>query len=198
MSESESRPEASDSQLLFQMCRGDERAYRALFRRHERSSYRVALALVRSTWDAEEVVGTAFFELWRRRESVRIVEESVLPWLLTTVSYAAKNQIRGRLRYQRLLRRVPDAGTQHDHADEVARMVDAITLTRDVETALAALNARDAGIVILCIVQELSYADAAVVLGVPEGTVKSRLSRVKARLRVDLNMHAPGLEGVEA
>lgn len=186
-----------DSQLLFQLTRGDENAFRELFRRHERAAYRVALALVQTTWDAEEVVGSAFLELWRRRESVRMVDDSVLPWLFTTISFAAKNQIRGRLRYQRLLRKAPIAGVQSDHADEVARVVDAIRITRDVQDVLAALNARDASVVLLCVVRELSTQQAAVVLGIPEGTVKSRLSRVKGRLRASLREYAPGVEEVE-
>jgi RNA polymerase sigma factor (sigma-70 family) len=194
--ETEVEDTPSDAHLLFQVTHGDDRAYRVLFRRHERATYRVALALVRSTWDAEEVVGTAFLELWRKRAAVRLVKDSVLPWLLTTISYAAKNKIRSRLRYQRLLHRVPDAGAQRDHADEVARVVDAISIRKDVQRALSALNARDTSVVLLCVVQELSYAEAALVLNLPEGTVKSRLSRVKARLRQDLSRYAPGMEGV--
>lgn len=188
---------ASDGQLLFQLVHGDEGAFRELFRRHERATYRVALALVRTTWDAEEIVGSAFLELWRKRASVRIVDDSVLPWLIATVSFFAKNQIRGRLRYQRLLQRVPSAGVQRDHADEVARVVDAIYIAQDVQEVLGALNTRDSSIVLLCIVQELSVRDAAVALGIPEGTVKSRLSRVKERLRKSLSQYAPGVEGVE-
>lgn len=187
----------SDSQLLFQLTRGDEKAFRELFRRHERAAYRVALALVRTTWDAEEVVGNAFLELWRKRESVRIVDDSVLPWLFTTISFAARNQVRGRLRYQRLLRRAPTTGVQHDHADEVARVVDAVRISQDVQDVLATLNARDTAVVLLCIVQELSSQEAAVVLAIPEGTVKSRLSRVKGRLRTSLNQYAPRVGEVE-
>ena len=187
----------SDSQLLFRLTHGDEKAYRELFRRHERAAYRVALALVQTTWDAEEVVGSAFLELWRKRESVRIVDDSVLPWLFTTISFVAKNQIRGRRRFQRLLRSAPIAEVQRDHADEVARVVDAIRIAHDVQEVLSTLNARDASVVLLCIVQELSTQEVAIVLGVPEGTVKSRLSRVKARLRTRLSKYAPGVGEVE-
>lgn len=183
--------EQTDADLLFRLSRGDEVAYRELFRRHERATYRVALVMLQSTWDAEEVVASAFLELWRKRDAVRLVDGSVLPWLLTVLSYMAKNHQRGTRRYRRLLAKVPHAGTEPDHADEVARTVDALPVTAAVREALAELDARDASILLLCVVQELSTRDAALALGIPDGTVKSRLSRVKARLRSRLDAYAP-------
>lgn len=183
--------EQTDADLLFRLSRGDEVAYRELFRRHERAAYRVALVMLQSTWDAEEVVASAFLELWRKRDAVRLVDGSVLPWLLTVLSYMAKNHQRGTRRYRRLLAKVPHAGTEPDHAEEVARTVDALPVTAAVQEALAELDARDASILLLCVVQELSTRDAALALGIPDGTVKSRLSRMKARLRSRLNAYAP-------
>lgn len=190
--------EQTDGELLFRLSRGDESAYRELFRRHERRTYRVALLMMQSTWDAEEVVASAFLELWRKRDSVRVVDGSVLPWLLTVVSFMAKNHQRSTRRYRRLLAKVPHGGTEPDHSDEVARTVDALPVAAAVQEALAELNARDASILLLCVVQELSTRDAAVALGVPDGTVKSRLSRVKARLRTRLSAYAPTSEGAGA
>jgi len=155
--------------------------------------------MVRSPWDAEDVVAAAFLELWRKRESVRLVDDSVLPWLLTVVSFSAKNSMRAKLRYGRLLSKIPRQEVEPDHADEVARTVDALPVTVAVQQALAELNARDSSVLLLCVVQELSLRDAAVALGIPEGTVKSRLSRVKARLRNRLGDYAPTVAGeVEA
>lgn len=180
-----------DGMLLFRLNRGDEMAYRELFRKHERRAYRVALLMMRSTWDAEEVVASAFFELWRKRDKVRLVDGSVLPWLLTVLSFMAKNHQRGTRRYRRLLAKLPHSGSEPDHAEEVARTVDALPASEAVQNALAELNARDVSILLLCVVQELSTRDAALALSVPEGTVKSRLSRVKARLRTQLSAYAP-------
>lgn len=188
--------EPTDAELLFRVTRGDETAYRLIFRRHERACYRVALGMTRSTWDAEEVVGAAFAELWRKRQDVRLVDDSALPWLLTVVSYAAKNQLRGAGRYRRLLGRIPREDVEPDHADEVARMVDSAAVSAEVRDALSRLNARDSAVVVLCLIEQLSTRDAAVALGVPEGTVKSRLSRVKARLRGELAHIAPGTREV--
>lgn len=190
--------EQTDEELIFRVSGGDEAAYRQLFRRHERAAYRVALLLTHSPWDAEEVVASAFLELWRKRDEVRLVEDSVLPWLLTVVSFVAKNQQRGTARYRRLLAKTPPGGHSPDHADEVARTVDALHVSAAVQEALAELNARESSIVLLCVVQELSTRDAALALGVPEGTVKSRLSRLKARLRLRLSPYGPMPETADA
>lgn len=185
-----------DSALLFRMIHGDDLALRGLFRRHERRLYAAALGMTKTSWDAEEVVGTAFLELWRRRDSVRIVDDSALPWLLTVVAYAAKNQLRGRRRHQRLLKRVPRPEPIPDHADEVARVVDSEGFSQQVRAALRDAGPQDASVILLCIVQELSTRDAAIALGIPEGTVKSRLSRAKARLRDRLSEHTSLTEEV--
>lgn len=187
-----------DGELLFRLSRGDEPAYRLLHDRHQAAVFRVALVLMRTSWDAEEVAATAFFELWRKRDKVRVVDGSVLPWLLATTSFAAKNSLRSRRRYHRLLSRIPHEGDVPDHAEEVARAMDTLKISGNVRDALRELNQRDASVLILCVVHELPISEAAVALGIPEGTVKSRLSRVKARLRGTLHRYAPTPEEANA
>lgn len=189
---------STDGELLFRLSRGDEPAYRLLHDRHQAPVFRMSLVLMQSTWDAEEVAATAFFELWRKRDKVRVVDGSVLPWLLATTSFAAKNSQRSRRRYQRLLHRIPHDNHVPDHADEVAQAMDSLKISQSVRDALLQLNNREASVVILCVIQEMPLADAAVVLGVPEGTVQSRLSRVKTRLRGALEQYAPTSEEARA
>lgn len=190
--------DAGDGELLFRLTRGDERAYRELHDRHALSAYRVALVLVRKPWDAEDVAATAFLELWRKRHSVRITDGSILPWLITVTSFTAKNQLRANRRYGRLLSRIPHDDPAPDHADEVAKALDGLRISQEVRAALQALNSRDASILLLNVVHELSLRDTALALGIPEGTAKSRLSRVKARLRTSLRHHAPPAQEADA
>lgn len=181
----------SDEVLLGRVSAGDERALRTLVQRHERRLYAAALSMTRATWDAEEVVGVAFLELWRKRDKVRVVDGSVLPWLLKVVSFAAKNQMRGHRRYRRLLGYVPRPEDVPDHADEVARTLDGLLLSREIRDAIRAASATDASVILLCLVHEMSTRDAAIALGITEGTVKSRLSRARSRLQSRLAHHAP-------
>lgn len=187
-----------DGELLYRLSRGDEPAYRMLHDRHQAPVFRMSLVLMRTSWDAEEVAATAFFELWRKREKVRVVDGSVLPWLLATTSFAAKNSLRSRRRYQRLLSKIPHDSDVPDHADEVARAMDSLKISRGVRDALLQLNTRDASVVVLCVIHELPVSEASVVLGIPEGTVKSRLSRVKTKLRRELQEYAPTAEEANA
>ncbi len=64
----------------------------ALFDRHEVRLFRHACRLLTAREDAKDAVTIAFFELWRKRSSVRLVDGSPLPWLLNTVSHSARNR----------------------------------------------------------------------------------------------------------
>jgi DNA-directed RNA polymerase specialized sigma24 family protein len=76
---------------LWELARhNDGDAFGALFDLHRDRVYRRARGLLEATHDAEDVTAAAFFELWRRRGSVRL-DSSVLPWLLVTVVNLARN-----------------------------------------------------------------------------------------------------------
>jgi RNA polymerase sigma-70 factor (ECF subfamily) len=186
-----SAPSVSDETLLRAARGGDESAMRTLLHRHEKKMYALALSMTRNAADAEDAVGIAQLALWRRRDAVQAVEGSLLPWLLQTITLAAKNQLRGQRRYERLIASIPAADEVPDHADEVARHVDRTSLSHDVEAALRAASAADAQVIVLCLIEGMPPRDAAVVIGASESTVRKRLTRAKERLRKTLAHHAP-------
>ena len=73
---------------------GDGEAFGRVFDAHRERVYRHALRLVDTVHEAEDVTAVAFLELWRRRDHVRLVDGSVLPWLLVTAGNVARNQRR--------------------------------------------------------------------------------------------------------
>lgn len=156
---------------------GDLRSLARLFDRHEARLFRHACRLLADREDARDAVAIAFFELWRRRSAVRLVDGSPLPWLLNTVSNTARNLDRSARRYRVLLGRVRDTDTTGEvqAADESG-----------VLTALRRLPEREQSVVVLTVMQGYGMTETAAALGIPVGTVKSRLSRAKARLRGDL------------
>jgi RNA polymerase sigma-70 factor (ECF subfamily) len=156
---------------------GDPRALARLFDRHEARLFRQASRLLTVREDAKDAVLIAFYELWRRRSSVRLVDGSPLPWLLNTVSYSARNLERAGRRYRALLGRIdpPLPSPSPTSSDETG-----------VLAALRRLPEKEQSVVVLTIMQGYREADAAAALGIPLGTVKSRLSRAKARLRGEL------------
>ena len=156
---------------------GDDRALTELFDRHEARLFRHARRILSSREDAKDAVMIAFFELWRRRATVRLVDGSPLPWLLNTVSYSARNLERSGNRYRALLDRAP----RREH--------DAGAVAYDESGVLAALKrlpVREQSVLVLVVLEGYSERDAAEALGISVGTVKSRLSRAKARLRDEI------------
>jgi RNA polymerase sigma-70 factor (ECF subfamily) len=156
---------------------GDEAALARLFDRHGDRLFRHASRLLSVREDAKDAVVIAFAELWRKRRSVRLVDGSPLPWLLNTVSNAARNLERSARRYRNLLARTPRAEVvpAPELADESGLL-----------GALRELPSREREVVVLSIIEGYPDKDTATALGIPVGTVKSRLARARARLRDDI------------
>lgn len=162
---------------------GDGLAFGELFERHADRVYNYCFRRIGS-WDAAtDSTSMVFLEAWRRRRDVQVSTSSILPWLLVVANNVVRHQRRAQRRHRQALDRLPAAGARTDHADDVAAQVDAERTMRDVRKALAGMPAAEQDVLTLCVWSQVSYKDAAVVLGVPVGTVKSRLSRAKNRLR---------------
>ncbi|WP_290808622.1 sigma-70 family RNA polymerase sigma factor [Herbiconiux sp.] len=165
---------------------GDPTAFGAIFDLHRNRVFHQAQRMAPTIHDAEDVTAATFLEKWRRRDSVRMVDGSMIGWLLVTANYLARNLDRSRRRYRTLLEQMREPLHDIDPADEVADRLDTQSLNGQVRDALSRLPKRDQDIITLCIIQQLSTADAAAVLSIPTGTVKSRLSRAKQRLAADV------------
>ncbi|PJJ63728.1 RNA polymerase sigma factor [Compostimonas suwonensis] len=174
----------SDAALLTLAENGDEGAFATLFDRYRDRVYYAARRLIDNSTDAEDVTAMVFLEAWRGRRKMIVINGSLLPWLLTTTLNVARNARRSKARYRVFLDSLPDPGHAPDHADDVAASVDRVRGADPLAQAFRSLSKNDQLILLLCVVEELRVQDAAAYLGVPEGTVKSRLSRAKNRLRL--------------
>lgn len=178
--------DAGDELALWQrVLAGDDTAFTAVFDLHVARVHRQARRLVDSRSDAEDVTAMVFFEAWRKRRSVRLVNGSLVGWLLVTTTNIARNRERSRRRHEALLRKVR-IETVPDHADAVLDSIARPATRERVKDAFARLSARDQEILMLCVVEELAPVDVARVLRLPAGTVRMRLSRAKTRLRAAL------------
>ncbi|SDO63262.1 RNA polymerase sigma-70 factor, ECF subfamily [Microbacterium testaceum StLB037] len=166
-----------DAGLWTRVRQGDEHALAALFDRYDARLFRHASRLLTHREDAKDAVTVAFFELWRKRVSVRLVDGSPLPWLLTTVAHCARNLERSSRRYRALLDRAPVAEAATAGHDESG-----------VLSALKRLPEREQAVVVLSVLEGYAEREVAQALGIPAGTVKSRLARAKAKLRDEVAM----------
>jgi RNA polymerase sigma factor (sigma-70 family) len=183
----------SEQAIWLVACAGDGEAFATLFDRHGDRVYRHARHLTASVVDAEDVVAATFFELWRRRRSVRIVEGSVLPWLLVTATNVSRNLSRGLRRYRTMLASLPRSSNVPG-ADELAseriHQEEALVL---VQQALRALKPKDAALVALTTFEDLTPAEAAQVLGISAGNARTRLHRARAQMAKELGSTPEGI-----
>ena len=117
----------------------------------------------------------AFLELWRRRGDARVVDGSLLPWLLVVTTNTVRNVGRARRRHRAVLARLPEPEVSRDPADVVGGRSDAATRL----AALARLTPTDQHLITLVAFDDVSLGDAAIALGL---AAKTRLSRARARM----------------
>jgi RNA polymerase sigma factor (sigma-70 family) len=167
-----------DAQIWDRVLAGEGRAFGELWDRHRDRVFRHTHRLLGHRADAEDATAMAFLELWRRRRDARIVDGSLLPWLLVVATNVVRNAARSRRRYHELLARLPEPDPTRDAGDLVADRVEA-------ERRLAGftrLSVADQHIIVLVALESLALEDAAEVLGISYGAAKTRLSRARARL----------------
>lgn len=164
---------------------GDPRAFGVVFDRHRDRVFGQALRLMRSPHDAEDVTALVFLEAWRKRDAVRVVDGSIIGWLLVTTNFVVRNLVRTMRRYRDAMAQLPPSATStsaDDHADAVGERLDRSARDRRVRDAFARLSPADQDVITLCVLEEFTTGQTAAALGIPVGTAKSRLSRAKRRL----------------
>ncbi|MFD4599170.1 RNA polymerase sigma factor [Streptomyces sp. NPDC058464] len=194
-----------DTHLRRRVRAGDHDAFAALFDAYARSVYNHAYRLTGQWTTAEEVVSLTFLEAWRLRANLDEDGGSPRPWLLgiaTNVTLPHSRlrssggtpiQRRAARRHTAALSRLPREEPVRDFADEVAGRVDDTAQLALVRAALAKLRRSEREVLALCVWAGLDYAAAAEALGVPVGTVRSRLSRARAKLAK--HMEPPRIPG---
>ncbi|MFH9090011.1 RNA polymerase sigma factor [Streptomyces sp. NPDC017673] len=163
---------------------GEPAAFAELFDRYARGVYNHAFRLTADWSTAEDVMATTFMEAWRLRDRIDAEGDSLRPWLLGIATNTARNQIRSNRRYRRAALATAAAETDvPDHADGVSERIDEQHELAVVLRALATLRRPEREVIALCVGEGLDYEAAAKALGIPVGTVASRLSRARRKLR---------------
>jgi RNA polymerase sigma-70 factor (ECF subfamily) len=171
-----------DTNLRKRIRAGDHNAFGELFDAYARSVYNHAFRLTGDWAQAEDLVSLTFLDAWRLRGKVDEEGGSLRPWLLGIATNVTRNTRRAARRHAAAVGRLPREEPVLDFADEVAGRLDDAAQLALVRTALAKLRRPEREVLALCGWAGLDYASAAEALGVPVGTVRSRLSRARTKL----------------
>jgi RNA polymerase sigma-70 factor (ECF subfamily) len=179
----EGRP-LEDVELIARAQSGEVMAYEELVRRYQDVAVRTA-HIVSPDGDAEDAVQDAFVKAYAALSRFR-PEAPFRPWLLRIVANEARNRRRSAGRRAGLALRASEDRRPDDAAPSPESAVLAGETRAALVVAVNALRDEDREIIGARYFLELSEAESAEALGIPRGTVKSRLSRALARLRDQL------------
>jgi RNA polymerase sigma-70 factor (ECF subfamily) len=185
---------ASDEALLLRVRERDSAALRALFQRYHGRVFHFVMRRLQDPALAEEVVADVFFEVWR---SVAQFQGASRPstWIFGIAHFKATGAHRDRSRHKRASVLPTNVEFLHrvaDPLDAAARLMARADL-QIVRHALDGLPAEQRQVLELAVLEGLSYEEIAGRLGVPEGTIKTRVARARAKLR--RGVERLGLEG---
>ena len=180
----------SDDDVAGRLRSGDPEAMGEIYDRYADRIYNLCFRRTASWSLAEDAMAATFLEVWRVRARVETYDGDLLPWLCGVAVNVCRNSLRGQRRQTALrakLHVVESGASEGDHADAVAGRIDDERRMAELIVAVRELSERDRQILMLVAWDGLTYEQAGQVLGVPVGTVRSRLSRARARLAEIVN-----------
>lgn len=194
----------ADAHLVQRAREGDSDAVTELYRRHERRVYNLALRTLGNPWDAADVSQEAFIKAFRSLDSFK-GESRFTTWLHRIVVNAAYDHLR-RQRPEPMEAEIIDdiSGPSGSGAvvgsgrEGIDPAVDG--LSDPLRQALMSLNEGFRFAVVLCDLLGFPYSEAAEILGVQEGTIKSRIFRAREALAaalVEAGYDLPGTRNPE-
>ena len=160
----------------------DPEQFAVVFRRHAPDIHRYVVRRL-GPGAADDVVAETFLTAFRFRSRYRSDRADARPWLYGIATNLIGRHRRAEVRQYRALARTGLDPVTESFADRADARVSAGTESRRLAAALAGLPAGHRNALLLVAWGDLSYEETAVALGVPVGTVRSRLSRARARLR---------------
>ena len=190
---------AEDTDLVSRLRRGDAAAARELYQRHGAALLRFGLAMSNSRQTAEDIVHDTFIEILKSPVRFDPSRGSVIGYLFGIARHRMGRITRVSMRDVGVRLSDPAAGEDgydiatglpesaaHDGASDAGDEIDRANDIERVRAAVFDLPRVHREVVVLCDLEELSYAMAAEILGCPIGTVRSRLSRARALLATRL------------
>lgn len=165
---------SEDLALFTRVANGDRQAFRLLYEQHADRVFRFAMSIVRQAHLAEDVLQETMIVVWRQAKTFK-GNSKVSTWILGITRNLAFNLLRKEKRGDRL----PKEKSHVDPAKQAEMSV-------HIERALGTLPDTHREVVHLVYYEEMNLREAAEVLGIPEGTVKSRMHYARKALAKEL------------
>ncbi|MCM2413489.1 RNA polymerase sigma factor [Streptomyces sp. RKAG290] len=180
----------SDAQVIARS-RDEPELFAALFDRYAGAVHRYAARRL-GPEAAEDLMAETFTTAFQRRHTYDLKRADARPWLFGIATNLVGRHRRAEARRFKALAKVPEP-VEHEEpvADRAVARAGATGVRRDLAAALAGLSARHRDVVLLVAWADLDYEEAARALGVPVGTVRSRLHRARSKLREALGGSDP-------
>lgn len=187
----------TDKELLYGLVNGDIDAFDVIVNRYKNRLMNFVYRFVKDYDVAEDIVQETFLRVYRKRRDYKAIA-NFSTWIFTIAGNLAKSELRRRKRWRFLSLdagnddektfELPDRGMQPDRATAV-RLLD-----ESVQTSIESLQLKYREALILRDIQGMSYKQISQIIGVPVGTVKSRVNRARLKLQKKLKDHTPNDE----
>ena len=178
------QPDEDDAAIIERSLHRPER-FAAIFDRHAAHIQRY-LARRLGQQVADDLVAETFLVAFDKRERYDLARSDARPWLYGIATNIARQHQREEVREYRLRSTIGPPPDQDGHADRVAAQVTAAAMHRLLAAALAELTVGDRDVLLLIAWESLTYEEVSEALGIPVGTVRSRLNRVRRQVRAAL------------
>ena len=179
----------TDEQLMSLFQAGDENAYIALVNRYKDKLINFIFHYLKDSESAEDVVQDTLIKLYQKKHYYKEIAK-FSTWLYTIAKNLANTELRKRKnRKTTLLSRFStDDKTFEIPSDdlEIGQQVQTYIVNKIIKDAVNQLSEKFKTVIILRDIQEISYEEISEIIGVPIGTVKSRINRARLQLQVEL------------
>jgi RNA polymerase sigma-70 factor (ECF subfamily) len=169
-----------DTALIERIADGDEDAFVELYRRRQHDVYRFAFAMSKSTAVAQDVTQDVFLGVLQNVKGFDSSKGTVRAWLFGCARHVVLDRLRRESRWMNEVQE--DASIPCRGEEDVLKQ----QRLEKLHAAIVGLPIEYREAIVLCELEELSYAQSAAVLSCPIGTIRSRLHRAKALLAIRL------------
>jgi len=179
-----------DNELIKSAVRGSTTAFEQIVKKYQTQVFNLCLRMLGNEDDAADATQDSFVKVWKSLNTFQF-ESQFSTWLYKLASHTCLDYLRKRKRRKEVSMTVEDDDEEHewDMPDKSPGPDEAYEAKEDkiaLSKALDMLEPSQKQIIILRVVNDLSYQQIAEVMGIAEGTVKSRLSRARDNLRTKL------------